>query len=67
MNVRIRLRRGTQLLFQCEKELLREYCFVKEKCRRQFGKELAGTNFEGGVLNILPVTVAQLMQCSYEM
>ena len=59
---RKRLRRGTQLLFQCEKELQREYCFVKEKSESPQSRTFA--NSEGGVLNILPGKVPPLMQCS---
>ena len=64
MDVTRRLRRRTQLLFQCEKELQREHCFVEEECRSQFGKKLTGTNFEGGALNTLPGTVPLLVQYS---
>ena len=49
--------------FSVKKERQREYCFVEEECRSQFGKELTGTNFAGGVLNIniLPGTVLLLV------
>ena len=44
-----------QRLFFSEKELQRDYYCIGNKCRSQFGKELTGTTFEGGVLNISPL------------
>ena len=62
MNVAIRLRRGNTTSVFSEKELQREYCCIGNQCRSRFGKELTGTTFEGGVLNISPLTVQLQVQ-----
>ena len=54
MNVSLRLRRGNNFCFSVKRN---DSVSTVEECRSQFGQELTGTNFEGGVFEILPGTV----------